>query len=1496
MQTLKQLLIGCFVLFIVFTVEITAQPRGIVRKNLFTTIQAPSAFTDRQTLGKVATATFNISYSADFPDSARTAFQFAVDIYKFILNTNTGQTVNIYAVWDSTLDSQKLAEAGPTAFYPINSDTTLKYPVALAEYKLNTNLNGDNSDIHAQINKNQPWYYGTDGIPQVDKVDFVETVVHELMHGFGMTGIFSYDATTGKGSWTTDGYRSIYDNGCISGNNHGTSIYKLTNRTIFPSPSSELGVQMISGNLYFDGNNSYGVNYGSTVKLFSPSTWAKGSSIYHLDSAVFKSGTGNGLMGPAGHYGSAIHSPGEIGLEILEDLGWSVNRIITITSPLAGDYLQPGQTYKIKWGDNKGGSVSIQLLKKNAAGQFSYYADVTSLFIGAKPLDSLSSWTIPVNYPNDQYRLKMLDATNGYSFSGVFIISNLPTVATPTCNPVPGYYTTTQSVSIHCITDSVQIFYTKDRTDPSSSSTRIQYTSGQTITVDKDMEIRAIANRTNYNSSKVAIAAYYIGPYVPPPTINLENGTYPIETKIIATAAPGTMLMYTSCFPASGCSGTFAPPGPTDGTWWTYPYYSYPYAETIKFKFRSYVPSSNTWGEIIERTYTLVNGTRIAQLDNTLNSFGQWKRFEGNHWEPYPDTRFLPVTTPTTYPLLAEQNYKSGTAQKYQQWTTSENDIYIVNHSDVSVKSTTQSIFARFLSAELAKIQIQVDNVPITGYGTIQFKDPWLIDSTDQYGTPTNRSLNALIKNRTSPLTLDSVTSYNGDIYRGVFLNQFPPTDTSHPPYYTVRVPLTQSINTIASTFLNWSYDPNSISLSGTNPSGYDQKAVVFKQANATLSANYKGHMASNSASAISNSSQRKVVRTYGPATLHAAYESMGYVWYETSTDEGATWQIMNGGQPISASGGRLPSLCSVENVYGADAVLIAYQEGSSLKLKCFAKTTSGTTFNYLTSPTDIASNLTGITDANPVVTWTITSGGNMVMVAWEAKVPSGFSTIKGLRYWSANLNMSNNNFSSFSTGTNGVITNASANSSHPTLTAYPGGSNFYIAWQETLQAINYKNITTSLVQNATSTISSGVGYNGNTQPSIMYNSSDNSVYVAWIGNRKEQDADGEKYIAYRAIVKNLSNSTTTVFGDFIYSTTLTLNGDNTFIAAWSDMDGTSKYSRSSSFGTISAFSKNGSGMTGSNVQGIPGNSWSTMYGVMLNTQTSPYQLIQSDNLTPGIQKSEGLASIFNGREGVVYKNDAQFYFAIGDIIVDNASVGFIEIPDSVVIDSKGKANSYLTTKPFTITNNSNFGFGVQYGVVDSAGCSEYLKNGSLVTFNVQLIDNATKEIIDEYDNVSFTAQNVFQYNNIGYTVNTKGAGTKTVQLRLVVNDTFDGEYSVTKRYNDVSIIGLRKNGERNKQVGIKGTQVVTSYALEQNYPNPFNPTTTITYALPNEGHVVLKIFDAVGREVMTLVDSYKSSGRYNVTFDASKLASGMYVYKLVSGEYSAVKKMMLMK
>jgi hypothetical protein len=117
-------------------------------------------------------------------------------------------------------------------------------------------------------------------------------------------------------------------------------------------------------------------------------------------------------------------------------------------------------------------------------------------------------------------------------------------------------------------------------------------------------------------------------------------------------------------------------------------------------------------------------------------------------------------------------------------------------------------------------------------------------------------------------------------------------------------------------------------------------------------------------------------------------------------------------------------------------------------------------------------------------------------------------------------------------------------------------------------------------------------------------------------------------------------------------------------------------------------------------------------------------------------------------------------------------------------------------------------------------------------------------------------------------------------------------------------------NHYRLKQLDFNGSYTYTniidldaqpgSFSLEQNYPNPFNPTTTIRYQITSPGKVVLKVYDLTGREAAVLVNESQEAGKYSVEFNASsgscRFASGVYVYKLFANNYTAAKKLVLLK
>ena len=127
----------------------------------------------------------------------------------------------------------------------------------------------------------------------------------------------------------------------------------------------------------------------------------------------------------------------------------------------------------------------------------------------------------------------------------------------------------------------------------------------------------------------------------------------------------------------------------------------------------------------------------------------------------------------------------------------------------------------------------------------------------------------------------------------------------------------------------------------------------------------------------------------------------------------------------------------------------------------------------------------------------------------------------------------------------------------------------------------------------------------------------------------------------------------------------------------------------------------------------------------------------------------------------------------------------------------------------------------------------------------------------------------------------------KDNDLDLAISGGIGGESYISILYNTQQITGVWDNSV---------DKTPTSFGLEQNYPNPFNPTTTIQYSIKENTLVSLKIYDILGVEITTLINEVKPAGIYKINFDASSLPSGVYFYKLNSGNFTETKKMMLLK
>jgi hypothetical protein len=302
--------------------------------------------------GLLKTATIEVSYFGFTPEQ-QIAFQYAVDIWKNLIYSPVPIRVKASML---SLDLNTLGRCGPSDYIKNFNSTQIwncYYPVALAEKMLGEEVNTTTEyDLNATFNKAIPnWYFGTDGKTPGTQYDFVSTVLHELTHGLGFTGYFYTDR--GRGGYGDDGFSAAFDQ--FVKNKSGD---RLVNTAVFQNPSIALYQSLTSGWLEFDTK----MGDGKFPRLYVPTTWDSGSSLYHLDDNSYLNGDPNSLMTPFAGKGEAIHDPGPNSLAMMYDMGWksisikhkqvkdvefiSVSDPIRVEARIEGDYdLDTTRTY-----------------------------------------------------------------------------------------------------------------------------------------------------------------------------------------------------------------------------------------------------------------------------------------------------------------------------------------------------------------------------------------------------------------------------------------------------------------------------------------------------------------------------------------------------------------------------------------------------------------------------------------------------------------------------------------------------------------------------------------------------------------------------------------------------------------------------------------------------------------------------------------------------------------------------------------------------------------------------------------------------------------------------------------------------------------------------------------------------------------------------------------------------------------------------------------------
>jgi hypothetical protein len=289
---------------------------------------------------------------------AQSAFNYATAIWAMQVSSSVPIKINACL---TELSPNTLGYSGAVSFHKdfVGGVSGYWYDAALANSLAHMDLNdkdgidwdsdgldGD-AEIEVAINTAITWYLGTDSMVPVGQYDLATITMHEIAHGLGFMGWAYY--TSGQGSWGYGtGTAGIYDRFVENG-----AGQKILNTGLYPNPSSALGTQMTSNNLYFNGPNARVANTGNRAKLYAPSTWQPGASYSHLDEMF--NGTADALMTFSFGYQEVIHTPGPVMLGILSDLGWEQSAecfsLNTLTSPSNAGRITANPTPNC--GDNK---------------------------------------------------------------------------------------------------------------------------------------------------------------------------------------------------------------------------------------------------------------------------------------------------------------------------------------------------------------------------------------------------------------------------------------------------------------------------------------------------------------------------------------------------------------------------------------------------------------------------------------------------------------------------------------------------------------------------------------------------------------------------------------------------------------------------------------------------------------------------------------------------------------------------------------------------------------------------------------------------------------------------------------------------------------------------------------------------------------------------------------------------------------------------------------
>jgi hypothetical protein len=298
--------------------------------------------------------------------------------------------------------------------------------------------------------------------------------------------------------------------------------------------------------------------------------------------------------------------------------------------------------------------------------------------------------------------------------------------------------------------------------------------------------------------------------------------------------------------------------------------------------------------------------------------------------------------------------------------------------------------------------------------------------------------------------------------------------------------------------------------------------------------------------------------------------------------------------------------------------------------------------------------------------------------------------------------------------------------------------------------------------------------------------------------------------------------------------------------------------------------------------------------GQLYDVGEHPFEITEATSSGNG---SDG----FDNMNGVININNTDYIFNLGPIFVRNTIYGFEDDVPPSSVESAVEFNSNMVSDNFSLSNNDTLIIGA-FGSHQTASEDGFRQ----IKFHVELINKSTGASLRVLfgDTVRYEDSVETEYLR-GYVITGIQNGTDSFYVQLFVDtvDAEDGEYDMSGVYvpdppqeGDGPLHFKKRVHFENDNSGKPTNIIPKEYSLSQNYPNPFNPVTNIKYQIPKDGLVTLKVYDITGREIANLVKEYKQAGYYTVSFNGSNFASSVYFYRIQSGDFMQVKKMVLIK